>query len=69
MSAFTTGKALRLLLMGGVVVRCSERGIEAIVQGDTREWQLYRERGGWRCTCPSRRRCSHIEAVERVTGR
>ena len=69
MSAFTTGKALRLLVSGRVTVRYGEHGIEATVVGDTGTWSLYREPEGWRCSCPSRRRCSHVEAVERVTDR
>ena len=69
MSAFTTAKALRLLVTARVTVRCGERGLEANVEGDSGVWTLYRERERWRCTCPSRRRCSHVEAVERVTER
>lgn len=69
MSSFTTAKALRLLVMGRVTVFCSERGTEATVEGDSGTWRVYRAPGRWRCTCPSRRPCSHVEAVERVTGR
>ena len=69
MSAFTTAKALRLLVMGRVTVCCGERGLEATVEGDSGAWHVYREPGRWRCTCPSWRPCSHVEAVARVTGR
>lgn len=69
MSAFTTSKALRLLVMGRVTVRCASNSIEAVVEGDTGTWKLYREADRWPCTCPSRRPCSHLEAVERVAER
>ena len=61
-------KAERLLLAGDVTVFCSERGLAATVKGDTGTWRLFREPERWRCTCPSRKRCAHIEAVERVTA-
>jgi hypothetical protein len=66
-SAFIKQKAARLLTEARVWISCGERGIEAVVQGDTGTWNLYRAPDRWRCGCPSRRRCSHVEAVERVT--
>jgi hypothetical protein len=65
---YTDAKAKRLLIEGRVVVFCGENGIAARVQGDHDEYIVVRERDRWRCVCPSRGRCAHIEAVERVTG-
>lgn len=67
MSAAVQAKGERYLLERRVEITCSERGIEAKVEGDTGTWTLYREPHRWRCTCPSWKRCSHLEAVERVT--
>ena len=61
-------KAERLLLAGRLLVFCGERGVAATVTGDSGTWRLFRESGRWRCTCPSRKRCSHVVAMERVTG-
>ena len=58
-----------LLVMGRVVVGCGEHGLVATVEGDTGTWRVRGGPGRWSCSCPSRRRCSHIEAAERVTGR
>jgi hypothetical protein len=65
-SSFTTAKALRLLIGGRAIVACGQRGIEARVRGDHDTYRLFLEPQGWRCTCPSWKRCSHVEAVERV---
>ena len=62
-----TEKAERLLLQGHVTVRVI-RGETVLVKGDHDTYSVVRERDRWRCTCPSRKRCSHIEAVERVTA-
>jgi hypothetical protein len=60
-----TEKADRLLLTGSVSIPAVTT---ATVRGDHGEHLLYRvDTGRWRCTCPARKRCSHIEAVERVT--
>ncbi len=67
MTAFTRAKGTRLLVEGKVVVFCSEDGIAARVQGDHGRYLLFREPDRWRCACPSRGRCAHMEAVERVT--
>ena len=58
-----TEKAERLLLEGRVTIPA----YSAVVRGDTDIHSVFREGGRWRCTCPARKRCSHIEAVERVT--
>ena len=60
-------KAERLLVTRAVTVRCANDRLYATVVGDHDEYRLVREAGRWRCTCPSRKKCSHIEAVERVT--
>ena len=67
MSAYLDAKAARYLTSGRVVVTCGEGEIAATVRGDTGTWRLFREPDRWRCTCPAWRRCSHLEAVERVT--
>jgi hypothetical protein len=61
-------KAGRLLLAGALSVFCTGRRLAATVTGDTGTWHVVREPGRWRGTCLSRRRCSHIAAMERVTG-
>ena len=67
MSAFLEAKAARYLTSGCVAVTCADSTIGATVKGDTGTWRLFREPDRWRCTCPSWKRCSHLEAVERVT--
>jgi hypothetical protein len=68
-SAHVRQKASRLLLMGRVRITCSTNGVEAIVQGDTGRWRLFRESDRWRCTCASWAPCSHALAVQLVTER
>lgn len=58
-------KAERLLVTKAVTI---ERVLVATVRGDHDTYTVFREKDRWRCTCPSRVRCSHIEAVERVTA-
>ena len=65
--AYTRDKASRLLVEGKVVVYCGEDRIAARVEGDHGEYLLFREPDRWRCTCPARVPCAHIEPVERVT--
>ena len=67
MSALTATKAARYLLAGSVEITCAEGAVEATVRGDTGTWRLFREPDRWRCSCPAWRRCSHLEAVEKVT--
>lgn len=69
MTDYTEAKAKRLLDEGRVVVFCGENGIAARVQGDHGLYLLFwePEAGRWRCSCPSWRRCAHVEAVSRVT--
>lgn len=59
-----TEKAERLLLEGHVRVPVVR---EVVVKGDHDTYYVVREGDRWRCTCPARKKCSHIEAVERVT--
>ena len=56
-------KAERLLLERRVTVTVTE----AKVKGDHGEYTVVLHNGLWRCNCPARKKCSHIEAVERVT--
>jgi hypothetical protein len=67
-SEFVREKADRLLTSGAVEVSCAENGLTATVIGDHGRYLLIREPDRWRCTCPARVRCSHLEAVERVAA-
>jgi hypothetical protein len=58
-----TEKADRLLLTNSVTIHATQ----ATVQGDHDQYSLYLDNGRWRCTCKALKRCSHIDAVERVT--
>jgi hypothetical protein len=60
-------KAERYLVSSRVLIICEQNGVAAVVRGDTGTWRLVREPDPWRCTCPARTRCAHVEAVERVT--
>jgi uncharacterized Zn finger protein len=62
-------KAERLLLDGAVTILSvpMSDALSAVVHGDHDVYSVYRETDRWRCTCPARKKCSHIEAVERVT--
>jgi len=60
-------KAERLLVAGAVAVSCSERGLSAVVEGDTGTHRVTPAGGSWVCDCMARRKCSHVVAVERVT--
>lgn len=65
-------KAKRLLTDGRVVVVLNANGkVLARVRGDSGDYQVTTtEDRPLQCTCPSfRRRCSHVLAVELVTGR
>ena len=57
-------KADRLLLTGAVSIDTAA----AKVRGDHGTYSLIHLNGRWWCNCPARKKCSHIEAVERVTG-
>jgi hypothetical protein len=62
-------KAERLLIATAVTIRCTEDGIEALVVGDHDQYRLQLGPSGWVCPCPARLRdCSHVRAVEAVTG-
>ncbi|MET0937811.1 MAG: hypothetical protein ABWY51_01140 [Gaiellaceae bacterium] len=58
-----------MLIQGRVVISCGKNGLEAGVEGDHATYRLFREPGRWRCTCASWNGCSHVAAVELVTGR
>lgn len=57
-------KAERLLVTGALTVTVEE----ATVRGDHGTYTVWRDPDRWRCSCPARKKCSHIEAVERVTA-
>jgi hypothetical protein len=58
-----TEKADRLLLSGHVTIDTQR----AHVKGDHGVYVLTQLQNRWWCSCPARKKCSHIEAVERVT--
>jgi hypothetical protein len=58
-----TEKADRLLLTGAVSIPAAI----ASVKGDHAEYAVVFREGRWTCNCPARKKCSHIDAVERVT--
>ena len=62
-------KARRLLSEGRVtIVHADEGGVAALVRGDTAMTYRVTHAGGeWRCDCPARTRCSHVQAVMLVT--
>ena len=71
MSRETIGeKAPRLLTSGRLLVgRVDDAGLRALVAGDTGTHELSRDGDGELiCSCPAVRRCSHIAALELVTG-
>jgi uncharacterized Zn finger protein len=62
-------KARRYLLEGRLVVelvRADE--VAAVVRGDGAQHRVTFFRNRWRCTCPSRGRCSHQLAVGLVVA-
>lgn len=65
-----TEKAVRYLLDGRLLVeRVDDEAIVAICAGDSGVYELSRDAGGdWQCSCPALRRCSHLAALELVTG-
>ena len=62
-------KARRLRDDYRVAIACGPHGLSATVLGDHAEYQLRLTPSGWRCPCLARMcDCSHVLAVERVTG-
>lgn len=62
-------KAGRLLVEGRVRLIGTPDGLEATVEGDHSEYVVRLTRRGPSCDCPAYvRRCSHVRAVELVTG-
>ena len=63
-------KAERYLRDRCVVITCDDAdGISAAVSGDHGVYKLHLTPSGWRCPCEARiRNCSHVVAVEAVTG-
>jgi hypothetical protein len=57
-------KAERLLLDRSVVIKADA----ARVKGDHGEYSVIFRDGRWWCSCPARKKCSHILAVELVTA-
>ncbi len=61
-------KAARYLAEGRVTVtRVAGDLADAIVMGDSGEHHVSHDPAGWRCTCPARVRCSHVEALKLIT--
>lgn len=72
MTVHISAKAGRLLTSGAVrLLHLDEHVLVARVVGDSATWLVRCDRDtGWSCTCPARRTCSHIAALELVaTGR
>jgi uncharacterized Zn finger protein len=70
MSATTETKARRLIDAGNVTITSKDGDrVEATVTGDHHTYAVEHDPVGfhWRCTCASRRECSHILAVTLVT--
>jgi hypothetical protein len=60
-------KAARLLCTGAVcIVHADGRTVSAIVQGDTGTWDVDCDGERWACSCPARKGCAHLLAVELV---
>lgn len=72
MTAITTRenvevKGRRYLVEGRVRVLLVHRGrIFAEVRGTEQIWHAGLDNGQWFCDCPSRRRCSHLVALQLV---
>lgn len=50
------------------IVHADEGGVAALVRGDTAMTYRVSHAGGeWRCDCPARTRCSHVQALMLVT--
>ena len=62
-------KARRLLGEGRVtIVHADEGGVAALIRGDSAMTYRVTHAGGeWRCDCPARTLCSHVQAVMLVT--
>lgn len=62
-------KARRLLGEGRVtIVHADEGGVAALIRGDTAmTYRVTHADGEWRCDCPARTRCSHVQAIMLVT--
>jgi len=62
-------KAKRLLASTCATLRCDGDQLAAKVVGDHSVYNLRLSPTGWRCPCAARvRDCSHVLAVEAVTG-
>jgi hypothetical protein len=65
----TTAKAGRYLKEGRVIITAVAPGhVTAIARGDRRLYRVTYQHPHWSCTCPARRRCSHLIAVRRVVA-
>jgi hypothetical protein len=60
--------AERLLRDGRVIITCDDDGINARATGDHDVYILRLLDRGWTCPCSARVTCSHVVAVEAVTG-
>jgi hypothetical protein len=70
MTPVTEHKAARILAGGRLkITSLGADGITAICLGDTADsaYEVGQDPGGWRCSCPARRECSHIRALKLVT--
>ena len=67
---YPADRGRRLAAEGRVhLLEITDERIEAIVNGTVSHRHVrWIDRAGWTCTCPSRRRCSHVHAVIAATG-
>lgn len=62
-------KAQRYLTEGRVrILHVNDGGAHALVRGAGHLYTVDARPGTWRCTCPARRRCAHIAALELVVA-
>ncbi len=70
-TAQVMAKPERLLAEGRVHIRfATDQLTSAVVLGDHGLYEIEWSRdGGWQCSCPCQRQCSHIRAIAAVTTR
>jgi hypothetical protein len=61
-------KAERLLAEGGLFVAHADgRTVRASCHGDHGRYTVIFDGRRWVCTCPARKTCSHVQALELIT--
>lgn len=63
-------KGRRYLIEGRLTIRyVGPEGVRAHCKGGGEFYRLGYEHGGWWCSCPAVRQCSHLVALQLVTVR